>query len=520
MDAILEKRCVRGCDDRDGDQDLFILSGGHEPDRLYINNADGTFTDQAASWGVALRHLGGGASVADYDNDGDLDIFVTSMGTDPIDLLADSHILYRNNGDQTFTNVALEAGVRRASPDRPDGFGSAWGDYDMDGDLDLLVAGWMDVMLGERLFRNNNDGTFTDVTAEITPLLDIPTWGFTPTFHDMDADGYPEILLAADFGSSQYLVNNQGQSYSLFTAESGTGLDENGMGATVADFNNDGMPDWFVTAIETVGGNMLYINQGDHVYAEVSGPSGTTDGAWGWGAAAVDLDNDADQDIVETNGYALWDDPSKIYINNDDGTFTESAQALGLVHQTQGRGIIKLDYDNDGDVDIAFASHSDPVFLFRNDLTKDTGANWLRFRLDNCGRPGLTPDGVGAHIEITTAGGAQHQWITAAPSYLAQGELVAHVGIADAPQADTVRVTWPNGHTRVLTQVLANQSVTVLANPADVEPPYGLIEHHDVQGFLLGFVEQDPDADLAEPLGVFDYTDVLAFVLEFVAGCR
>ncbi len=506
--------------DRDGDQDLFILSGGHEPDHLFINNGDGTFTDEAAAWGVDLSHLGGGASVADYDNDGDLDIFITSMGIDPLSLLADSHVLYRNNGDNTFTNVAAAAGVRRTSPDRPDAFGSAWGDYDMDGDLDLLAGGWSDVMLGETLFRNNGDGTFTDVTDDITPLRQIPMWGFTPTFHDMDGDGYPEILWAADFVSSQYLINNQGESFTLYTSKSGTGLDQNGMGAAVADFDNDGLPDWFVTAIETVGGNMLYINQGDHTYQEVSIPSGTTDGAWGWGAAAVDLDNDGDQDIVETNGYALWDNPSKVYINNDDGTFTESAIPLGINHNTQGRGVIKLDYDQDGDVDVAFTSHQDPVFLYRNELTKDAGAAWLRLRADNCGRPDLTPDGVGAHIEVTVNGVTQHHWITAAPSYLAQGELVAHVGLGLASQADTVRITWPNGHTRVLTDVLANQSVTLLSSPADVEPPFGLLDHHDVQGFILGFGEGNIEVDLAEPLGVLDYTDVLEFLRAFSAGCR
>ncbi|MEZ6242484.1 MAG: CRTAC1 family protein [Phycisphaerales bacterium] len=506
--------------DRDGDLDVFLLSGGHEPDHLYINNGDGTFTDEAESWGVALEHLGGGASVADYDNDGDLDIFVTSMGTDPLDLLAHSQILYRNNGDHTFTNVAAQAGVQTTSPDRPDGFGSAWGDYDMDGDLDLLVGGWSDVMLGERLFRNNADGTFTDVTADITPLLDIPMWGFTPTFHDMDGDGYPEILWAADFVSSQYLINNQGQSFTLYTLESGTGLDQNGMGATTADFNHDGLPDWYVSAIETVGGNKLYLNNGDHTYNEVSVAAGVNQGAWGWGVAAVDLDNDADMDIVETNGYALWDNPSKIFLNNNDGTFTESAAALGLFHQTQGRGIIKLDYDNDGDVDLVFLSHHDPAFLFRNDLTKDTGANWLRLQLDNCGSTSLTPDGVGAHIEVTAGGLTQHQWITAAPSYLAQGELVAHFGLAQNPVADAVRITWPNGYTRVLTDVPADQTIEIIANLADLATPYGVLDYSDVQAFLIGFASQDQAADLAPPSGVFDFSDVFAFLTEFAAGCR
>lgn len=509
--------------DRDGDPDVFILSGGHAPDRLYINNGDGTFTDRAAEWGVDLAHLGGGASVADYDNDGDLDLYVTSFGPESGFLESDRHLLYRNNGNNTFTDVALEAGVRMSAPSDPDGFSSTWGDYDMDGDLDLCVGGWMDENEGDRLFRNNGPEsgyTFTDVTDELTNLSSIPVFGFSPTFQDTNDDGYPELLVAADFITSQYLRNDAGTGFTNVTAASGTGLDENGMGATTGDFNNDGLVDWYVTAIWSMGGNKLYMNQGDHVFEEVSVDAGVNQGGWGWGAAAVDIDNDADLDILETNGWNLIDDPSFLFLNNLDGTFTESAVALGMNHVTQGRSILLLDHDEDGDVDVLFLSHLDDAYLFRNDLTKDTGAGWLRVRLDNCGSTQLTPDGVGAKLELTSGGVTQHRWITAAPSYVGQGEMVAHFGVDDASAIDELRVTWPNGYSRVLTDLDVNQSMVITSNRADVSAPWGVLDMTDVTAFLDAWVHQREEADLGPPTGGFDYSDIMAYLVAFAQGCR
>jgi len=516
--------------DRDGDPDIFILSGGHAPDRLYINNGDGTFSDQALAWGVAKEHVGAGVSVADYDNDGDLDIYVTSHGPANGFLEGDVHMLYRNNGpdDQgqfSFTDVAFESGVRKSSPVDPDGFSSTWGDYDMDGDLDLFVAGWMDENNGDRLFRNDGPDakglvTFTDVTDDLTDLTTVQVYGFSPTFQDMDGDGYPEIVISADFASSQYLRNDGGAGFTNLTAASGTGLDENGMGATTGDFNNDGLVDWYVTAIWDAGGNKLYMNQGDHVYEEVSIDAGVNQGGWGWGAAAVDIDNDADLDILETNGWNLINDPSFLFLNDNDGTFTESGVSLGMNHNTQGRGIALLDHDNDGDVDVLFLSHMDPVFLYRNDLTKDTGASWLRVRLDNCGLDSLTPDGVGAHIELTCNGLTQHRWITAAPSYLAQGEMIAHFGVDTAEMIDELRVTWPNGYSRVLSQIDANQTMVVTANRADLAAPWGVLDMDDVLGFIDDWVHARPGADLGAPSGAFDFSDIVAFLVAFDQGCR
>ena len=196
--------------DGDGWQDIFFVSGGRlAPDRLYINNGDGTFTDRAQAAGLAVRHRGLGAAAGDYDGDGWMDIFVVSFGdADPDAATAGQLRLYRNNGDGTFNNVAGRAGLSSVPGEGPNGIGAAFGDYDLDGDLDLFVTAWgtpwKDEMLiynPNPLFRNNGDGTFTDVSRE-AGVFNLHTLGFAPALVDMNGDHYPELLVAADLGTS------------------------------------------------------------------------------------------------------------------------------------------------------------------------------------------------------------------------------------------------------------------------------------------------------------------------------
>ena len=183
----------------DGWQDVLFITSGAAPDRLFINDGDGTFTDRAAEWGVADLHLGLCAAVGDYDGDGWLDAYVISMGDPGTAPQVGRNRLYRNNRDQTFTDVAADVGLATISADVADGLGAAWGDYDLDGDLDLCVACWIGV--GSRLYRNDG-GLFTDVSVE-AGVFDPAVRGFSPRFVDMDGDRYPELLLAADFQTSR-----------------------------------------------------------------------------------------------------------------------------------------------------------------------------------------------------------------------------------------------------------------------------------------------------------------------------
>ncbi len=466
---------------KDGFPDLFVVGSGMTADRLFINNGDGTFTDQAASAGLTDLYRGVGASVADYDDDGDLDLFVTSMGDMSGDPAGGQHRLYRNNGGLTFTNVAVDAGVNETAP-YADGYGSTWGDYDLDGDLDLFVCGWhLDEngeTQGNRLFQNNGDGTFTDVTVA-AGVYDPECRGFSPVFADMNGDRRPELLIAADFGTSLYFVNNgDGTFTEVDFLMPGSELAEAGMGQTLGEFNRDGRLDWFITAIYPgfggVGpdGNRLYINQGDDLYEELPESAGVNDGGWAWGTAALDFDHDGWMDIVATNGWdvcdsttgeCFTDEPSYLFRNNHDDTFTEMGQLIGLDHTFMGRGLVHFDYDRDGDMDITIFSKRDSLKLFQNDLS-GPNINWLEIVLDTDANPALAPDGWGSRIQINAgAGRPQMTYMHYGCNYLSHSEMIAHFGLRGVPMLDEVIIEWTDGFRTVLNDVAANQLLEVSA---------------------------------------------------------
>ncbi len=519
---------------RDGFQDLFVLAGGDGPDHLYINNGDGTFTNQSAAWGVDIAHVGGGIAVGDVDDNGYPDVFVASFGPHGA-LTIGAHLLYLNNGPDptgqfSFTQAASTAGVDTTSLTIPDAFGACFGDYDLDGDLDLLTAGWITGSRSNRLFRNDGNGPdgvprFTDVTdsAILIDLVDVH--GFSPRIVDTDGDLFPELLYAADFRTSRYLVNNADGTFSDQTAASGTGLDLNGMGSAVGDVNNDGVLDWYVTSIQSGGlGNMLYVGQGGHVFVESSQGADVWRGDWGWGTVLVDLDLDSDTDILETNGWSNIVGFSKVFLNQlaDSGSlvFTESAAAVGLVHETQGRGIVTLDIDNDGDQDALFTSNRSPAVLYRNDAISDTESTdnaWLRVLLDTAADPRSAPDGFGARVEVTAGDLTLTRWMSPGSNYLSQSEPTAHFGLADATTIDTLRVVWNTGLITELHDLPVNQSITVHACPADFTGD-GTLTFDDVLGFMTAFAAADRAADL-EPDGLYNFSDVFALLVAFGAGC-
>ena len=451
--------------DRDGRQDLFLLGVGEHPDMLFLNNGDGTFTDRASEWGVDARHMGAGVAVGDYDGDGWLDLYVTSLGHQT--WAPGAHRLYWNTGDGRFVDRAAEAGVQYTSRLLGDGFGSCFGDYDLDGDLDLFVAGWFHNPLtseGNRLFRNEGDGTFEDVTADAGLHLS-PVYGFAPTLVDMDGDRYPELLIAADFGTSRYFVNNRDGTFTDHTRESSVDQVYAGMGSAVGDWNNDGRMDWYVTDIwhpPSRKGNRLLVNRGGHRFSERADSAGVDAGFWGWGAAALDVDQDGLQDLVEVNGWIERQSgqPARLWRNRGELDFEEISSAAGLDYRRNGLGVIVLDYDDDGDQDLVFTGPGrGDLRLFRND-TRGAGS-YLRVFLDDSGAAGVAPDGFGARIRVSAAGRRQYRAVCGGCHYLTQSELSAHFGLGAATVVDELVVQWPDGEKTRLANVGVGQTLIV-----------------------------------------------------------
>jgi enediyne biosynthesis protein E4 len=467
--------------DGDGWIDLYVVRGSIGPNLLFRNRGDGTFEEVGQSAGVALDGtLGSGPTFADYDGDGHLDLLVLGVGfTDNHDGLATPPTLFRNRGDGTFEDVTAKAGLVVTR----DTYSASFADIDRDGDLDLFLTHWGTFPRpgtpAENLWRNNGDGTFTEATlaAGITPYVH-PDIGmvdltFSANFADLDSDGWPDLLLASDFGSSRVFHNDGDGTFTETTSP--VISDENGMGSAVGDYDGDGDLDWFVTAVYDprgvtspswgASGNRLYRNRGDGSFEDATDEAGVRQGYWGWGATFADLDNDGDLDLVHVNGWGpaateetapFLDDPTRVFLSRGDGTFVESAAALGIDDHGQGRGIVAFDYDGDGDLDLFVANNQQAPRLYRNE-----GGNRQNF-LDVV-MHGIPPNtqAIGARLVLTAGGRTQIREIAAGTNFVSQNPAVAHFGLGAAQTVESLRVIWPAGGEAEIHGVAAGQRLVV-----------------------------------------------------------
>ncbi|MCB1045004.1 MAG: CRTAC1 family protein [Acidobacteria bacterium] len=435
---------------RDGWPDLFALGGSGRPDALFINQGDGTFVDQSLSFGVQMSHVGVGAAVGDFNNDGWPDLFITSYGATGSTVGPGHHKLLKNLAGTGFVDITSTAGVTTSSSIQHDGFSAAFGDYDLDGDLDLFVTGWFDGALGNCLYRNNGDETFTDVT-DLVSIDRGNTRGFSAHFGDMNGDGYPELLVTADFNSSHYYANLGNGTFEDRTMLSGCCYETNGMGGYLGDFNNDGLLDWHITSIfKSSGldndGNMLMLNLGSHNLFLVPESSGMRYGFWSWGTIGNDVNHDGWLDIISTNGWATtpYDNkPTTLYINNGDDTFTESHVAYNINHTGQGRGIAHLDADRDGDMEVVIFSRNEPLMYLRNNL-QGPGTNWIQIQVETLQPGPFAPFGFGCQVTAHTPNGPQVHEINGNANYLGNSEPRAHFGLGAATGPIQVDVRWPD----------------------------------------------------------------------------
>jgi hypothetical protein len=472
--------------DGDGRPDIFLTNAGGA-NALYRNNGDGTFTDVAAAAGVADPDgVSIGVACADYDNDGRCDLLVTRFGG--------GLKLYRNNGDGTFSDVTAAAGLAT-----PGGHAAsaAWADFDGDGHLDLYVTYWLDSVppgltdltrtdgelkveyaarsRGHRLYRNNGDGTFAEVSRYLGQPP--PSPGLAVGFVDYDDDGRPDLYVVNDMGrfvQPNKLFHNDGPtpnggwSFSEVGQRAGVDAVLFGMGVAFGDYDGDGRLDVYAT---NMGSNVLFHNRGNGTFEPTTNRAGVGRGtirgedSVGWGTAFFDFDNDGHLDLYFTagvvypmppvNGVAVPDQPNAMFHNRGDGTFRDVSKLTRTDSTGCGRGLAVADFDGDGFLDVLVANYGQAPVLYRN------GGNanrWLGVRLIGTRS---NRDGIGARLTLTAGGRSQVREVASGTSFLSQHSLVAHFGLGPLERAESLEVRWPSGAVQRLTDLAANRLITV-----------------------------------------------------------
>jgi len=461
---------------------------------LYRNLGNGTFEEVAAKAGVADPGWAMGVAVADCDNDGFDDLYVTCFGPNR---------LYHNRGNGTFEDVTEKAGVG----DPRFSTGAAWGDYNRDGYLDLFVSNYVDFKLedlpqfgkgklcqyrgvpvqcgprglpgsGDILYRNNGDGTFTDVSK--AAKVDDPSgyYGLGVTWTDFDDDGWPDILVANDATPNYAYRNNHDGTFTEMGFTLGFAVNENGieqgsMGISIGDYDRDGRLDVVVTNFSD-DYNTIYHKNPDGTFTDVSRTTKTAEASIpyvGWGTKFFDYDNDGWLDLFIVNGHVypqiegaypggMYRQRKLVYRNLRDGTFTEVAQALGsaLMEPRASRGAAFGDYDDDGDVDVIVNDLDGPPMLLRNDGGSRAG-HWISLKLVGTRS---NRNAVGAKVWLKAGGLTQVDEVRSGDSYVSHSDWRLHFGLGSETQVAEVIIRWPNGTTEKLTNLPVDKVVTVV----------------------------------------------------------
>jgi len=505
--------------DNDGWLDIYLLNGStlealqgkEKPPRAMLlhNNHDGTFTDVTDKAGVANERWGFGVAVADFDNDGWPDIYVSNFG---------KNRLYHNNHDGTFTDVAEKAGVALGGWST----GPTWGDYDHDGRLDLFVPGYVhfnadnppiaghrpipqgackfrgvDVfcgpigLVGERdhLFHNNGDGTFTDVSAKAGVSDPNGAYGFASLFVDVDDDGWLDLLVAND-SVPNFLYRNrhdgtfEDQSYLSGFAVDGEGRAHASMGIAAGDYNRDGKLDFYISAFSD-DYNILFRNDGGVGFTDVTAKAGLvrpTIPFLGWGVGFLDFGNSGLLDLFVANGHVYpvadsldwgttWAQRPQLFRNIDGTKFEEVPPATesGLAAVVSARGAAFGDLFNDGKIDVVLNNIDSAPTLLRN-VVKNSN-HWVELKL--IGGPRSPRDATGAKVFLTAGGVRQRADVLSGGSYGSSSDPRVHFGLGPATKADKMEIDWPSGFRQIveLPHVDAIYRITEGEQPK----PYGSI---------------------------------------------
>lgn len=419
--------------DNDGDLDIFVGTYTTVADRLFRNNGDGTFTEVASSVGITNTGYALGAAWVDYDNDGDLDLCINNY--------SGVRRLYQNDGNGQFTNVAASAGVE--SP--PGGGGMAWGDYNNDGYIDLFLS----LDGNNELYENDQDGTFTSVgsTAQVN------AWdnSSTPIWGDYNNDGYLDLFLSVN-GNNKLYANNGDATFTNVASTAQVQDSNSGRGAAWADYDNDGDLDIY-QANDSGAQNVLYNNNGMGVFSEVSVAAGVAAAGNDYGVSWGDYDNDGDLDLLLTGG-----NDDYFYSNNGDGSFSDSTSAAGLTNSGT-YGSSWGDYDNDGDLDVYVAGTTN---LYENVGNVN---RWLHLDLHN-----TVGNRIGTRVTAVTGSLRQRRDVDGGSGIYGQSSLPVEFGFGSTSTVDSLIIEWPSGQVEILTSVSTNQTLTHY-EPIDVSIP-------------------------------------------------
>jgi enediyne biosynthesis protein E4 len=481
--------------DNDGYPDILLVDGqdwpGHRQAtstlKLYHNNRNGTFSDVTAAAGLGVSMYGMGAAIGDYDNDGFDDIFVTAFGQSR---------LFHNNGNGTFTDVTVSAGLSGINEFST---GAAWVDYDRDGKLDLLVANYVqwtpetDIRCtldgthksyctpesykgsSVRLWRNLGNGKFEDVTKK-AGLYDTTSKGLGIAVLDYNSDGWPDLLIANDTQPNKLYLNNGNGTFSEKAIPAGIAFSEDGvaragMGVDAADYDRSGKPSIIISNFSNQMMS-LYHNEGNGLFVDEAPRSSVGRASLltlGFACFFFDYDLDGWPDIFVANGHLDSDieriqkriayrQPPHLFRNLGNGKFDEVTAAAGASFAAPrvARGAAYADIDNDGDLDLLVTTNAGPALLFRNDGGNRNHALRVKLRGTNSNR-----DGIGAVVRIDSAGEKQWQMLRSGSSYLSQSELVLTFGLGEKTKVASARIEWPSGKTDQLTDITADQTITV-----------------------------------------------------------
>jgi len=448
--------------DDDGSVDLFVPTDSGTPARLYRNLGDGTFSDVAAAVGLDETDSAVAALWWDYDGDGDLDL---AVACDDMCNAERRLRLYRQDDAGMFSDVTSSAGLHGLVT-YYDGMhvgGMAAGDVNQDRYLDLILCYWE----GETyLLINDGQGGFSNAAAASGMDTSIPYW--TPMMHDVDRDGWLDIIQAVDFLPNILWLNQRDGTFTDVAAAAGVDDAFNDMGMALGDYDNDGDFDIYITNIYRDGKyNVLYRNDSTSesiIYTDVSADLDVEDGGWGWGATFLDGDNDGWIDLAATNGAwnAPWStDPSRYWHNGGTtpASFVDASAVTGFDDTEWGSGLIAFDADRDGDLELLQVCANGLLRLLDNQLeSSNASANHylvVRPRMD-----GPNSHAIGAVIRATIGGTTHSRLITAGTSFLSQEPAEAFIGLDNATMVDALAIEWPDGSQSTHDDIAADQIVT------------------------------------------------------------